>query len=306
MSEETNKTEQNGLKNKLRLVEYAISESFVNIARNGVSGFAVVTTTTFTLFILWSFIMFAMSANNVTTQEISRFQIAVYLENETTLDEAQAVAEKLQGWASVKEVVLKQKEKEWELFKVKNPTIEAAGLPADCLPFAIAVTPKDPEKGILIADQIRKVNKVSDVLEGREEYKKIITIAKTIRWISILCALVLFCITTMVIGNAIKLTLYARRKEIYTMQLVGATATFIRVPFLIEGMIFGFVGGFFSFILIGIMNLLVTNKVKMVMSMFSSYVEPISSGSVFLYVILCGIVMGVVGSIVSLNKYLKI
>lgn len=298
--------ERISLKSRLRLVEYAISESIVNITRNGVSGFAVITTATFTLFILWSFIMFAISANNVTTQEISRFQIAVYLQNEATLQDAEAVAEKLQSWDSVKEVVLKQKEKEWELFKVKNPTIEAAGLPADCLPFAIAVTPKDPEKGILVAEQIRKIEKVSDVLEGREEYRKIITIAKTIRWISLLCAIVLFGITAMVIGNAIKLTLYARRKEIETMQLVGATATFIRVPFVIEGVIFGFIGGFFGFILIEIMNLLVTNKVKMVISMFSTYIEPISAGSVFMWLVLCGIIMGFVGSLFSLNKYLKI
>lgn len=294
------------VKNRARLFEYAIAESIVNISRNGLSGFAVITTTAFTLFILWSFIMFAVGANNVTTQEISRFQIAVYLENEATLQEATKVAEKIQGWSSVKEVVLKQKEKEWETFKVKNPTIESAGLPADCLPYAIAVTPKDPEMGILVAQQIRKVDKVSDVLEGREEYAKIIAIAKTIRWLSVLCALILFGITSMVIGNAIKLTLYARRKEIYTMQLVGATASFIRFPFVVEGIIFGFLGGIVGFVLIEIMNLLVTNKVKMAISMFSSYVQPMPTGSVFLWSCGCGIIIGFIGSLVSLNKYLKI
>ena len=303
---EINNTEDKSIKYRLRLLEYAVQESLQNITRNGVSGIAVVTTATFTLFILWSFIMFALSANNVTTQEISRFQIAVYLENEATFKDAQAVCKKLEGWQSVKEVVLKQKEKEWEMFKVKNPAIEAAGLPADCLPYALSVTPKDPEKGIVVAQQIRKISKVSDVLEGREEYKKIITIAKIIRFLSVLCALILFGITTMVIGNAIKLTLYARRKEISTMQLVGATSFFIRVPFILEGVIFGFLGGLFSFILIGIMNLLVTAKIKMVMSMLSTYVHPIPAGNVFLYVVLCGIAMGAVGSFLSLNRYLKI
>ncbi|MBQ0105145.1 MAG: ABC transporter permease [Armatimonadetes bacterium] len=300
------KNKDSRLKNRFRLWSYAIIESFVNISGNGMSGLAVVTTAAFTLFILWSFIMFSLSANNVTEQEISRFQIAVYLENEATLEDATAVAEKLKSWDSVKEVVLKQKEKEWELFKIKNPTIEAAGLPADCLPFAIAVTPKDPEKGILIAEQIRKADKVSDVLEGREEYKKIIAIAKTIRFLGILCAVILFAITSMVIGNAIKLTLYARRKEINTMQLVGATADFIRIPFVLEGIIFGFIGGVLGFVLVEIMNLLVTNKVKMILSMFSSYVSPIPPGQVFMYVCLCGIVIGFTGSLISLNKYLKI
>ena len=298
--------EKNKKNKSNRLLEYAVVESVSNMTRNGLSGFAVITTTAFTLFILWSFIMFAMGANNVTTQEISRFQIAVYLEDEATTQDAEKVLEEIQNMDTVKEVILKQKDKEWELFKLKNPTIESAGLPSDSLPFALAVTPKDAENGIVVADSIRKLDKVSDVLEGREEYKKIITIAKTIRWLSLLCALILFAITAMVIGNAIKLTLYARRKEIYTMQLVGATASFIRIPFVIEGMIFGFLGGLVGFVLIEIMNLLVTSKVQAAISMFSSYVKPLPVGLVFLYVALCGVVIGCVGSLVSLNKYLKI
>ncbi|MBQ7256847.1 MAG: ABC transporter permease [Abditibacteriota bacterium] len=289
-----------------RLFEYAIAETFVNMTRNGLSGFAVITTTAFTLFILWSFIMFAVGANNVTSQEISRFQIAVYLQDEATIEDATKVAEEIQALDTVKEVVLKQKDKEWEIFKVKNPTIEAAGLPADCLPFALSVTPKNPENGIVVADQIRKIKNVSDVLEGREEYKKVIAIAKTIHWLSILCALILFAITAMVIGNAIKLTLYARRKEIYTMQLVGATASFIRIPFVLEGVIFGFLGSVLGFLLIELMNLLVTNKIQMAISMISSYVKPMSVGNVFLCVALCGIIIGFAGSLFSLNKYLKV
>ena len=288
------------------VIEYAIAESIVNIARNGLSGFAVVTTTAFTLFILWSFIMFAMGANNVTNQEIGKFQIAVYLLDESTLEDATDVLEQIKAMDTVKSAVLKQKDKEWELFKIKNPTIESAGLPADCLPYALAVIPKNPEQGIIVADAIRKLDKVSDVLEGREEYKKIIVIAKTLHWLSVLCAIILFGITSMVIGNAIKLTLYARRKEIFTMQLVGATSSFIRIPFVLEGITFGLIGGILGFMLIEIMNLFVTSKVQMAISMFSSYVKPMPMGYVFLCVCLCGIIIGFVGSLVSLNKYLKV
>jgi len=297
---------QNTIKRKIRLIEYAIAESFVNISRNGMQGFAVVTTTAFTLFVLWTFIMMSMGANNVTSQEIGRFEVAVYLNENITLAQATKTAEEIKKIPGVGGVVLKQKDKEWELFKIKNPYIEAAGLPSDCLPFAISVKPKDPESAMLIADRIRKINTVSTVLEGREEYRKIIAIAKTIRWLSIIGALVLFMITSTVISNAIKLTLYARRKEIETMQLVGATAPFIRFPFVFEGMIFGLFGSLLAFALVELTNLLITNKIKMAISMVSSWVNPIPTGYIFWSIIICGVTIGAVGSMISLKKYLKV
>jgi len=293
------------IRKKLRLMEYAISEAFVNIGRNGVSGFAVVSTAAFTLCILWAFIMISLAASNYTSQQVDKFEIAVFMKVGADSKEALAVAEKIKKITGVADVTIKQRDKEWETFKIKHSYLEAGGLPSDVLPYSMSVKPKNSDTTISVTDQIRKIEGIDAVFERKELYNKMVTIAKLLRFISIIGAVVLFIITTYVIGNAIKLTIYSRRKEIQTMQLVGASTTFIRFPFVFEGMFFGFCGAILGFILVIVVEKLITKNVITVIRMTEVFAEPLPVSTIFWGMITCGILIGAFGSILSLNKFLE-
>lgn len=293
------------IKKKLRLMEYGISEAFVNIGRNGVSGFAVVSTAAFTLCILWTFIMISLAATNYTSKQVDKFEIAVFMKVGSDSKQTLEVAEKIKKLNGIADVTIKQREKEWETFKLKYSYLDAGGLPSDVLPYAMSVKPKNSEVTASVVEKIRKMDGIDAVFERKEIYNKIVAIAKLIRLIGIIGAAVLFIITTYIISNAIKLTIYSRRKEVQTMQLVGASTTFIRFPFVFEGMFFGFCGAILGFVLVILGEKLISKNIAAVVRMTEAAIDPLPLLTVFWGMIACGVLIGAFGSILSLNKFLE-
>lgn len=293
------------IKKKLRIMEYALVESFVNIGRNGYSGLAVITTTAFTLCILWSFLMISITASNYTNQQVDKFEVAAFMKIGATKDETIKVAKEIEQIPGVASVTIKQREKEWELFKIQHSYLDAGGLPSDILPYAMSIKPRNSDVTVSIAEKTRKIQGIDAVFERKELYNKMVAIAKVCHWVGILGVIILFIISTTIIGNAIKLTIYNRRQEIQTMQLVGASHTFIRFPFVFEGMFFGLCGGFVGFIVMIVGSQLISSNIKTFFKMTELLSNPIPTKTIFLGMICCGILIGAVGSILSLNKFLK-
>ncbi len=175
------------------------------------------------------------------------------------------------------------------------------------LPDAFKVTVKDLTRFDNTLKEIKQLDNIETVRENKDLAKKLVTIRKGIEVIAIIIVLVLFAISVFIISNTIKLTVYSRRLEISIMKSVGATNSFVRMPFIVEGMILGTISGIVSTGLVGAFYQFAINQfAELIKSLglqaveFSKYALPMLGAFVAI-----GILTGVGGSIITMSRYLN-
>jgi len=265
--------------------------------------YASISTIALSLGVLGAFVLVALGANNFAASQIGKFEIAVYMNTSATRAQTDSLARAIGKLPDVKSVTVRSREEEWAKFKKSNPNIESAGLQSNPIPFSLDVKVAQASRTTYLANKIRAMSGVNTVRDGREILGRVMAIARVVRGVSIAGVIVLLITAVFIISNAIKLTLYARRREIQIMKLVGATNWFVRVPLIIEGIVFGAVGAFAAWILLRIGGAYVAGTAARLpmMSRFSSDVTP---ATLALVLILLGIIIGAAGSFVSIRRFL--
>lgn len=174
------------------------------------------------------------------------------------------------------------------------------------MPDAYKVTVKDLEQFTTTVKQIKKLNHIDTVRQNTDLAKKLAKISNGISIISIVIIAVLFAISLFIISNTIKLTVYSRRLEISIMKSVGATNSFVQLPFVVEGIILGVVAGVLSLFAVWGIYELAINRFSDVFS--SIGLDPLKFTD-YAWIMLgvfvaIGIVSGVGGSLITMRKYL--
>jgi cell division transport system permease protein len=135
---------------------------------------------------------------------------------------------------------------------------------------------------------------------------KLITISTTIKWFGIVIFVILIGVSLFLIGNTIKLTVYARRREIGIMKYIGATDWFIRWPFIMEGVVIGIFGSVVASLLLyygyKFIYMKMATNFLMIQLINPSYIL----NTVLIQFILGGIFIGVIGSITAIRKFLSV
>ena len=170
---------------------------------------------------------------------------------------------------------------------------------------------KDPEMSAQIAEEIKELHGVEKVEYSQRTINLIVGISKWIQIISVILFLILFVVTIFIISNTIKLTIYARRKEISIMKYIGATDWFIRWPFIVEGMLIGVIGAAGAFILTSYVyrsleqwfNAELVNIGNELLRLATVY--EVGMPLMVFYATL-GIIVGALGSTLSLRRHLKV
>ncbi|NLN76892.1 MAG: ABC transporter permease [Armatimonadetes bacterium] len=288
----------------LSSAEFLIQEAFTGIRRNGLMAFASISTIALSLGILGAFVLVAFGANQFIASQIGKFEIAVYMNENATEQQTREVADKIAKIKDVANVAVLSKEEEWAQFKRANPNIESAGLQNNPLPYAIDIKVTDASRTTSIANKVRLMAGVHTVRDGREELARIMALARVVRGVSVSGVVVLLITATFIISNAIKLTLYARRREIRIMKLVGATNWFVRVPLIIEGIVFGAIGAFAAWALLRLGGAYVSQTVERLPFM-AQFTCDIPSSILALSLIALGVVIGATGSFVSIRRFLN-
>ena len=161
-----------------------------------------------------------------------------------------------------------------------------------------------------VQENIYKLDNIASITSQDNTINNLVKIANGIKIVSIVVLSLLVIISIFIIANTIKLTVHARRKEISIMKYVGATDSFIRWPFIIEGIIIGIIAAIISLAVLGLAYNLIISKLgnsavlaKIGMSLLSF--ADISTLLVIVYLVL-GIGIGALGSTISMRKYLKV
>jgi len=290
----------------LRTLEYAAAESVSGIIRNGLMSATSVVTIALSLSILAAFGLLAFGLNNMAQGLLGQFEIGVFLKNGVSEAEIAEVSSQIEKLSHVTSVRLISREEAWEETKRKiGKDVNLTGI-KNPLPDQLCVKLDDTHFTARTVDRIRKMPYVDDVVAARQLVERAIKVADLIKWIGIVSASVLFLVTAFIISNTIRLTLYARRREIRIMQLVGATNWFIRLPFVLEGVILGAIGACVSYLLVSggskYVSEIVTRNFPFVRGQFATNVDPIY----FLgCMIALGCLVGAIGSLISIRRFLK-
>ncbi|MCX6346007.1 MAG: permease-like cell division protein FtsX [Armatimonadetes bacterium] len=289
----------------LRNIEFLIEEAFTGIVRNGLMAFASISTIALSLAVLGAFVLAMMGANHFTTEQIDRFEIAVFTVPGAAKAKADALADSIRKIEGIKDVSILDRDEEYAKFKRERPDFESAGLLGNPLPYALRVRIVKADQLTMLSTKIRALADVDHVNVGQETYKRVVALANAIRAISFAGVIILLITTAFIISNAIRLTLYARRREIRIMQLVGATNHTIRTPLVIEGIVFGSAGALVAWILLRLGGGYVVHSAQRITPMFGSFSSGLSGAGLAFWLLLAGAVIGAIGSLVSIRRFLK-
>jgi cell division transport system permease protein len=282
------------------------SEAWSSITANASTTFAATMTVLIGMFLLGLLIAFATWAHSWGNHAKKELLVKVYFKLDVTPGQINAVRAKLQGDPRVKTVVFVPKATALARMKKKYPDLFRTPLPSNPLPDAEEVTPTKGEYTPAIAASLQPLPAgVDKISYGKKTAHKILRAARIIDVIFIVGVIVLVVASTILIANTIRLSIFARRREIEVMKLVGATNWFVRGPFMLEGLICGFFGSALAVVL-----LLLGKELAL-----PAILGHISAGSdvhawpfelIAAILILGGFALGSAGSGVTLRRFLQV
>lgn len=265
----------------------------------------VVTLTIYGVFL----ILMNVIVTNVNDVE-SRLQLKVYLKDSITVEQQQNIRDAIDSVEGIDGVYYESKTEALNNFKDQLQEyawmIEGYDENTNPLPSAYVVKITSPEVTERIESALEGFEGIDDIGSDKVLVKEVSKISTFIRIAWVVLSFILIVVSLFLIMNTIKLTIYSRRKEIYIMKFVGATDWFIRWPFVIEGVILGIIGAIIS---VGIVyySYFSIHKFLVDKNLFSYLVSPnVILLQLLLHFLSIGILVGFVGSIVSLRKFLKV
>ncbi len=298
---------------KYNRLGYLIGEGFSNVLKNKKSTGASMVIMCATMIIFGVFLAIGQNINHF-VEKIEKDQgIQVFVNRDATDEQIQQVKSDLNKISGISKIEYRSKED--ALNQMKEMLDEKQQLLAgyeedNFFPASYIVKFTDLSLSSQIQEQISKINNVESIQSSDKTSEMLVKLANGVKIVTGAILVLLVLISVFIISNTIKLTVHARRKEISIMKYVGATNSFIRWPFIVEGMLIGI---FASIVSMGIIGIAYTEIAKHLvettfmqnMNMSLVTFSEMFSSIIIVYMIL-GIGIGVLGSVISMRKYLKV
>ena len=294
---------------KVRTIEYYIREVFISLRRNNWMSVASIGTVAVSLFIFGMFLMMVMNMNKLAENMESQVQINVYLLDKVDREQARDIEKDLKEIEGVESVGFVTKDEAMERFKDRlgdQKTLLDALDETNPLPDSFEVTVTNPDLVKPAAEKMEKIDGVECAKYGQDVMEHLFEITRLLRIFGFTLMLVLAFATLFIISNTIRLTVFARRKEIAIMKYVGATDWFIRWPFVMEGMVLGLFGSIIAAMVLRTAYTAMAEKVYDTLAFFPLIPEQPFLTYITIVVVISGMVIGAIGSAVSIKKFLKV
>lgn len=266
-------------------------------------------TLAFSLAIFSLFVFVIMNLNGVVEGWGERTQIIVYVKD-GSVGQADSIKQALGRLPGVKSAEYVSKEKALAELKdeLKGHEGILAGVDANPLPASFEVKVDDefnqPEKIAELAGRIKALEWAEDVQYSREWVEKLSAFIKFIQLAAIAIGVFLGAATLFIISNTIRLAVYARKDEIEIMKLVGASDMYVKVPFVLEGLIQGLFGGLLAMCILAVGRYAVLSEIPAYLRF--AVEMPLGTGLFLAFLAGAGMLMGVAGSLISMNRFLKV
>lgn len=297
---------------KLSKIRYSMSQAKKNLIRNGLMSVASLFTITCCLLILGLFTIITFNVNSFTEQIKDQCEIQLYMDVAVSDERVTQIGDEILSNDNVKEIVFLSRE---ELFEhAMNDVFEGneellGSYTEEDNPFSDSykITLRDIARTTETVEQLSKIGDVTHVENMQDATNLVLSVSDVVKKLSMIIMLILLIVSIVIISNTIRLTVFNRRKEINIMKYIGATDRFIRIPFVIEGIMIGFFGALVSFCLISWGYITLYSKAAA--SSFDvvelvKYIDiaPAMAGAFLLF----GCLIGIIGSTISMRKYLHV
>ena len=298
---------------KFNIVSYLIGEGFGNVFKNKKSTISAILVMCISMLVFGLFFIIGENVNHIMNTVESSQEIQVFIKNDATDEEITKVGEQLQQIEGVNKITFVSKDEALDIMqeKVGEKSYLLAGYEKNnFLPASYKVTLTDLKLASKVESQINQLDNIKRITSSNETITKLIGIANGVRIVTAAILIGLIVGSIFIIANTIKLTVYARRREISIMKYVGATNSFIRWPFIVEGMIIGIISAGISVLLVGGIYKVVAAKLMESSLITSLGITLVGFSDMFTLIILVylalGIGIGVIGSALSMRKYLEV
>lgn len=295
---------------KLNSIKYFFVDAFKSLKRNRTLSIAAMITVLITFFIFGTFILLGLNFNNVIEDVASKVEIKVYLDDDVKLIDQREIELKLNEQVGVKEVIYESKEEAFLNFKESlkdNPgLLKGFDLENNPLPSSYIVKLESAEFAENIAKSVEGMTGIEDISNQQEMIDTISSFVGGVRVAGITLFGVFVAVSIFLITNTTKITVYSRRKEVGIMKFVGATDWFIRWPFIIEGIIIGTIGSLLSSILLFLLYKWAYGYIVSSMLIVTLVPPVFVLNTLSFFFILGGVIVGALGSIFALRKFLDV
>ena len=298
---------------KYNIFGYLIGEGFSNVFKNKKSTGASLMIMCATMIIFGIFLILGENINHFVSEVESAQGIQVFINNDATQEQVDEVGDKLRQLDGVSTVEYVSKDDALQQMKDRfgdKQDLLDGYEENNIFPASYVVTLSDLTRSQEVQDQIMTFENIKKITSKDETVTTLISLANGIKIVTGVILVLLIIISIFIIANTIKLTVHARRKEISIMKYVGATNSFIRWPFIVEGMIIGIFASIISIVIVGVAyNFIADSLIKSeFMQLINMSLVTFSDmfNSIILVYMLLGIGIGAVGSVISMRKYLKV
>lgn len=288
---------------------YVLRETFNSMKRNPWLSIASVITVMVSLVILGFSIFFLANASNMAKSFESELEIATFVHSTTTPAQVQDLRIQIMEMPGVESVTIVTKEEALTDFgntmggTQSNLLDDLGG--TNPFPDKLTVKVTDPQNVIVLADAVAALPEVDKVRYGQEFVNQLLNFTQWLRWIGFGVVVIFGVAAVVLISINVKMNVFSRRREIQIMKLVGASNSFIRWPFLVEGLALGLVGGILAAGIVGVGY----NWISIYVQSTLTFLPVVQNDSLFRQVLagllFAGMTMGTIGSGISLQKFLR-
>jgi cell division transport system permease protein len=296
----------------LRILNNNLKDSIKSVFRNFSLSVASISCITITLILVAVAILLSENVNKFTDDIEKDVTIVVYIKKDATEEDRNALDTKINLLSNIESVTFMSKE---AIRKDMSKDSEGLGTilseydeNTNPLLDEYLVKVKDTEKIGTTAKQIKDLSGVSQVKYGEGMVEELVKIFDTVKKIMVVIVIGLVVVTAFLISNTIKITINNRKRQIEIMRLVGASNSYIKMPFFFEGIILGFIGSIIPVLLSLYGYVYLYDKMNGIL--FTEVISLINPNQVMTHLIitliLIGVIVGAIGSSRAVRRYLKI
>ena len=262
------------------------------------------------LLILGFFTVLSFNMNYITNQIKNQCEIQVYIKDGTSDKRIKEIHDDISKISNIKEVSFFSKKDAFDYYIVENMFHGnkdlTVGLDKDTFRDSYKIKVHQIEQTQATVEKLFKISDVDDVVNKQDIVNLIIKISDGVKKITLVVMVLLLIIAIVIMSNTIRLTVFNRRKEINIMKYIGATDRFIKIPFIIEGVLIGFIGALIALIVISVGYIALSNYLSGAIDLFT--LMPYLSIAPFLIglFVVTGSFIGMIGSLISMRKYLNV
>jgi cell division transport system permease protein len=289
-------------------ISFFLREAFGSLRRNYFMTIAALVTVFLSMVVLGGVLAFVYSTNALLREVESKVEITVYLKDTAAEQDITAMQSEISSWAEVKTATFVSKDEALARLKEDfkdNPEIFQQ-LRNNPLPASFEIALKDPKTVDAVAARFNGRDSVDEVRYGKEIAKKLFNFTNQARNFLLIFIVLLGVVAILLISNTIRLSIFARRREVEIMKLVGATNWFIRWPFLIEGVTVGFFGAIAAIVVVLIASSVIVGHLRSSLPFMSMPLNAVPYVAVAFILLAVGVIIGAAGSGLGLRRFLKI